>query len=96
MNGLLFYFFWPAGLILGQNTTSKNFIHFCCLEVPKIAAVRTKRERGVRFFGRFFILRPLFPIANVNIFEIFFLIMVKVVFYHIRNAFVAKIYARFL
>ena len=95
MSGLLTYFFWLAAVILGGTTTSKSFINFCCLEVPQTAAVRTKGEMVVPFFRHFFVLRPLFPTVNVNIFEIFFLNMIRLAFYHNKSKYVAKFHTKF-
>ena len=82
-------------MILGRTTTSKNFINVCGLEVPETAAVRTKGESDAPFFGRFFTFRPLFLMAKVNIFEIFFLGMVDKVFTRNRSPFNARFYNKF-
>ena len=54
-----------------------------------------KRESDAPFFGRFFTFRPLFLMAKVNIFEIFFLDMVDMVFSRNRSPFNAKFYNKF-
>ena len=82
-------------MILGRTITSKGFINFCCLEVPQTAAVRTKGEMFTPFFRRFFVLRPLFPIANVKIFQNFFLDMIGMAFFHNVSKFIAKFYTKF-
>ena len=83
-------------MILGRTTTSKNFINVCGLEVPETAAVRTKGESDAPFFRRFFTFRPLFLIVKVNIFGIFFLDMVDMVFSRNRSPFDAKFYNKSL
>ena len=92
--GPLFLDFPPVSLarsrVFGRNYPHKKFQKFLMSLNAKTAGVRTKRERVVPFFQHFFILRPLFSIANVNIFKIFFLNMIDMAFYRNMSKFAAK------
>ena len=90
MKKMFWFNFLASSRVFGRNYPLKKFQKFLMSLNAKTAGVRTNRERAVPFFQRFFVLRPLFSIANVNIFNIFFLNITDMAFYHNASKFVAK------